>query len=69
MRLEGLESTNSNALGRLVVLHRADYVSDEFIRQTGRLGRSDGCLAVEDAAADALIDKLENGAYIIAWKR
>jgi len=69
MRLEGLESTNSNARSRAVVLHRADYVSEDFIRQTGRLGRSDGCLAVENSVADALIDKLEKGALIIAWKK
>jgi len=69
LRLQGLEPTNSNAYERAVVLHRADYVSEDFIRQTGRIGRSDGCLAVEQSVADALIDKLKNGAYIIAWKR
>ena len=69
LRLQGLEPTNSNAYERAVVLHRADYVSEDFIRQTGRIGRSDGCFAVEQSAADALIDKLKNGAYIIAWKR
>jgi hypothetical protein len=69
MRLQGLEPTNSNAFDRAVVFHRADYVSEDFIRQTGRLGRSDGCLAVESAVADELIDKLENGGYIIVWKK
>jgi hypothetical protein len=69
LRLQGLEPTNSNAYERAVVLHRADYVSEDFIRQTGRIGRSDGCLAVEQSAADTLIDKLKNGAYIIAWKK
>jgi hypothetical protein len=68
MRLEGLEPTNSNALERAVVLHRANYVSENFIRATGRLGRSEGCFAVEPLVADALVDKLKNGAYIIAWK-
>jgi hypothetical protein len=68
LRLEGLEPTNSNALERLVVLHTADYVSEDFIRQTGRIGRSDGCFAVEQSVGDTLIDKLKNGAYIVAWK-
>ena len=68
MRLAGVESTNSNALSRAVVLHTADYVSDAFIRQTGRLGRSEGCFAVERAVGDRLIDQLKNSAYIIAWK-
>lgn len=68
MRLEGLEATNSNALSRAVVLHKANYVSESFIRSTGRLGRSEGCFAVEPSVEDALVDKLKNGAYIIAWK-
>jgi L,D-transpeptidase catalytic domain len=68
MRLEGLEPTNSNALARAIVLHKADYVSEDFIRKTGRLGRSEGCFAVESTVGDTLIDKLENGGYIIAWK-
>jgi len=68
LRLEGLETTNSNALARAVVMHTADYVSESFIRQTGRLGRSQGCFAVERAVGDTLIDQLKNGAYIIAAK-
>jgi hypothetical protein len=68
LRLEGLEETNSNALARAVVMHTADYVSESFIRRTGRLGRSQGCFAVEKSVGDALIDALKNGAYIIAAK-
>ena len=68
LRLQGLEPTNSNAFSRAVVMHTADYVSDAFIRRTGRLGRSEGCFAVEKSVGDALIDKLKDGAYIIASK-
>jgi hypothetical protein len=68
LRLEGLEPTNSNALARAVVMHTADYVSESFIRQTGRLGRSEGCFAVERSVGDTLINELKNGAYIIASK-
>jgi hypothetical protein len=68
LRLQGLEPTNSNALDRAVVLHTADYVSENFIKQTGRLGRSEGCFAVERSVGDLLINELKNGAYIIAWK-
>lgn len=69
MRLEGLEPTNSNALSRAVVLHKAPYATEDFIRSTGRLGRSEGCFAVDPAVSDTLINELENGAYILAWKR
>jgi hypothetical protein len=49
-------------------MHTADYVSESFIRQTGRLGRSEGCFAVERSVGDTLIKELEKGAYIIATK-
>jgi hypothetical protein len=68
MRLEGLEPTNSNAFSRAVVLHKANYATENFIRETGRLGRSEGCFAVDPAVSDTLINELKNGAYIIAWK-
>ena len=69
LRMEGLEVSNSNVLARGVVLHTADYVSDAFIRQTGRLGRSEGCFAVDKAVGNTLIDQLKGGVYIIATKR
>jgi hypothetical protein len=68
LRLEGLEPSNSNVLARGVVMHTADYVSESFIRQTGRIGRSEGCFAVERSVGDTLINELKDGAYIIAAK-
>jgi hypothetical protein len=68
MRLDGLEETNSKARARNIVFHRADYVSDEFILENGKIGRSNGCFVVENSVCDALIRQLENGSYLIAWK-
>lgn len=68
MKLEGLEDTNSNAEARSIVFHRANYVSDQFIRDNGKIGRSEGCFVVENAVCDTLIGQLENGSYLIAWK-
>jgi len=69
LRLEGLEPTNSNAQARSVVLHSANYVSDEFINKYGRIGRSEGCLVFENPLVGDIVDKLENGSFIIAWKK
>ena len=68
LRLEGLEATNSHVFDRSIVLHGADYVSDAFIKKYTRIGRSEGCFAVEMAASPILANELKNGSFIIAWK-
>ena len=57
LKLAGLdEGYNTNALMRSVVMHGADYVSEDFIRQNGRLGRSLGCPAIPMDVKDAIIE-------------
>lgn len=46
MRLYGLDPANNNAEARAIVLHSADYVSEEHIATWGKLGRSEGCFVV-----------------------
>ncbi len=67
MRLDGLEATNSNARARDIVVHGADYVSPEIIRRTGRIGRSDGCLAVENRFCTEVVSALTGGSLVLAW--
>ena len=68
LRLDGREPTNSKARARDIVLHKADYVSEEFIGLHQKLGRSRGCFAVENGVRDRLVDHLKNGSFLIAWK-
>lgn len=46
MRLIGLDPTNNNADMRAIVVHGADYVSEDHVAAFGKLGRSEGCFAV-----------------------
>ncbi len=57
IKLHGLDGRfNSNAYDRAIVLHGADYVSERFIKENGRLGRSYGCPAVERRLANTVIN-------------
>ena len=47
LRIDGVDTGfNCNARARAVVIHGAKYVSEAFIKQYGRLGRSLGCPAL-----------------------
>ena len=69
LRLEGLdEGFNTNAAARSVVMHGADYVSEDFIRQNGRLGRSLGCPALPMELKDQIIDLVNGGTCLFLNK-
>lgn len=68
LKLKGLENGfNTNALDRAVVMHGADYVSEDFIRKIGRLGRSFGCPAVPYGVHKDIIETLKNGACLFVF--
>jgi len=68
LRLKGLEAgVNDLAYQRAIVIHGADYVSENFIEQTGRLGRSHGCPAVRQEVAIKLIDSLKDNQYLFTY--
>lgn len=68
LQLQGLErGVNDNAFGRAIVLHGAGYVCEEFIRQTGRLGRSQGCPAVSSALSQPIINAVKGGSCLFIY--
>ncbi len=70
LRLDGLdEGFNDNARERAIVMHGAPYVSEEFVKAQGRLGRSQGCPAVRNAVAKELIDTVKGGGLVFAYAK
>jgi hypothetical protein len=68
LRLLGLEpGINDRALERAIVIHGADYVSPDFIRRYGRLGRSWGCPALPVDVAEPLIDAIKDGSLVFSY--
>jgi L,D-transpeptidase catalytic domain len=68
MRLEGLDSANSNVEARAIVVHAAWYVSPERAHATGLIGRSEGCFAMTTSSRDAVMAELGAGRLIYADK-
>lgn len=61
LRLNGMDKGfNSNALNRAIVVHGAEYVSENFINQYGRLGRSFGCPAIPVALTPGIINTIKD---------
>lgn len=68
LRLRGLEpGVNDRAEERAIVIHGAPYVSAEYARQHGRLGRSWGCPALSQEVAHQVIDKIQGGSLVFAY--
>ncbi|MCI9843265.1 murein L,D-transpeptidase catalytic domain family protein [Flavobacterium pectinovorum] len=60
LRLDGLEKgVNDHARQRAVVMHGADYVSESFIRNNKRLGRSQGCPAIPVELTNEIIQTIK----------
>lgn len=68
LKLDGLEKgLNDNARGRAVVVHGADYVSESFIRQNKRLGRSQGCPALPVEMNQKIINVIKDKSCLFIY--
>jgi len=67
LRLDGLEFSNNNARERAIVIHAADYVSTNFIKKNGRLGRSLGCPSLPKKDYNQIVHKIKNGSLLFIY--
>ena len=68
LRLRGLDAGfNDHAYDRAIVMHGAPYVSDDFARAQGRLGRSHGCPALREGIARQVIDTVKGRGLVFAY--
>lgn len=68
LKLDGVEKgTNCNARSRAVVIHGADYVSESFIKQHKRLGRSQGCPALPNELTQPIINTIKEQSVLFIY--
>lgn len=68
LKLDGLEKgVNDNARSRAVVIHGADYVSESFIRNHNRLGRSQGCPAIPVELTSSIINAIKDKSCLFIY--
>lgn len=68
MRLKGLEKGfNDHAFARAIVIHSAWYVSEDFNKKYGRIGRSWGCPALNESVIKPVIKTIKNGTLLFAY--
>lgn len=68
LHLRGLErGINDNANSRDIVVHGAEYVSENYIRSQGYIGRSWGCPAVPMNLHKPIIDQIKNGTCLFIF--
>lgn len=68
LKLDGLENgVNDNARQRSIVIHGADYVSENFIRNHNRLGKSQGCPAVPVELSKKIIQIIKDKSCLFIY--
>ena len=68
LKLKGCEKGfNDHAYERAIVMHGSEYVTDQFLKSNGFLGRSFGCPALPEKISKKIIDVIKNGSCLFLY--
>lgn len=68
MILNGIDTGyNDQARKRAIVIHGADYATENYIKRYGRLGRSFGCPALPPDVNKKIIDLIKEGSVVFGF--
>ncbi|MFZ4463978.1 MAG: murein L,D-transpeptidase catalytic domain family protein [Bacteroidales bacterium] len=66
--LQGVEKGfNDNALNREIIMHGADYATEDYILKNGRLGRSFGCPSLPPDLIKPVVDSIDKGTCLFIY--
>ncbi len=66
--LDGVEKGfNDNAQKREIIIHGATYATENFIRKTGRLGRSFGCPSLPPELIRPVVETIKEGTCLFIY--
>ena len=68
LMIQGVEKGfNDNAAKREIIIHSADYATENFIRKNGRLGRSLGCPVLPPDMNKPIIETIKDGTCLFIY--
>lgn len=68
LRMRGLETGyNDKAIRRRIVIHGADYIGEDWLKQNQYMGRSYGCPAIPRKESSYLINTIKNGSCLFIY--
>jgi hypothetical protein len=68
LQLQGVDTGyNDHTRVRGIVIHAADYATQEFVTRYGRLGRSFGCPALPPELSRPIIDLIKEGSVLFSY--
>ncbi|EKD32224.1 MAG: hypothetical protein ACD_77C00145G0005 [uncultured bacterium] len=68
LQIDGVEKGfNDHAVQRAIIIHAAEYATENFIKKYGRLGRSYGCPSLPPEMNKPIIDAIKGGTCLFLY--